>query len=246
MQVKIGERIVGDADVVKHLRLSGDWEDHTRALCAQEVVHALAAARGVTVSDEELQVACDVFRKLRGLHKAEDTRRWLVRSGLVLEDLERDREAALLQQKLAAEVPAEEVERAFAARREALDEVRASLIARSDEGEAQEIAARARAGADFGELALERSEDESAARFGALGWVRRGALADEVAARLFAARSGEVVGPVRVGGRSLIYRLHELRRAELTPEVEGELRDELVAEAGLRLYREELLDTAVA
>jgi peptidyl-prolyl cis-trans isomerase D len=63
---------------------------------------------------------------------------------------------------------------------------------------AGEIAREARAGKDFGELARQYSKDGSNAQNGGdLGWFTKGRMVPDFEKAAFAARIGEVVGPVR-------------------------------------------------
>jgi peptidyl-prolyl cis-trans isomerase C len=78
-------------------------------------------------------------------------------------------------------------------------EVRARLIVSHDPAHAASVAAKVRAGADFSLTALRESRDPSAAAGGTLPPIAPGDLAlPGVEQRLFAARAGEVVGPLEV------------------------------------------------
>lgn len=77
--------------------------------------------------------------------------------------------------------------------------VHARIIVRRDEASARALAARLRRGADFGLTAVRESQDPTARAGGDLPWIARGDLAfPEVEQRLFAAKPGSIVGPLRV------------------------------------------------
>lgn len=63
---------------------------------------------------------------------------------------------------------------------------------------AQQVAGLARGGADFAELARKHTDDEGSRQSGGdLGWFGRGAMVPEFEDAVFAAKPGEIVGPVR-------------------------------------------------
>ena len=74
---------------------------------------------------------------------------------------------------------------------------------------------RARAGADFAELARELSDDEATkADGGELGWIERGSIATEWEAIVFAMDKGDVRGPVS-GPRGLhVFYVADLEKSE--------------------------------
>jgi peptidyl-prolyl cis-trans isomerase D len=101
--------------------------------------------------------------------------------------------------------------------------------------EAEEVAARAKGGADFAGLAREHSDDlGSKAAGGDLGWATRDAYVKEFADALFAMqKEGEIVGPVRTQYGYHVIRLDGIEaphvrsfeevRAELEPEYRREV-----------------------
>jgi hypothetical protein len=90
------------------------------------------------------------------------------------------------------------------------------VIVLADRARAQAVAAKVAAGADFSLTAAKESLDPSGKRGGDLPWIARGDLAyPGVEKRLFAARPGNVVGPleVRVDGR-VQYQIYKVIEAE--------------------------------
>jgi parvulin-like peptidyl-prolyl isomerase len=96
--------------------------------------------------------------------------------------------------------------------------------------DAQKLKDRIAAGEDFGTLAKERSTDESTkAKGGDLGFVKRGAMVPEFEQALFAAKPGEVVGPVQTQ-----FGFHVIQRLPEPPleQVRDQIKDELLAQRG--------------
>jgi len=84
--------------------------------------------------------------------------------------------------------------------------------------QAEAALARARAGEDFGALAAQLSEDPgSAKRGGDVGWFAKGRMDPDFEAAAFAAREGEIVGPVKT-----IYGWHVIKREKDVPDFDDE------------------------
>jgi peptidyl-prolyl cis-trans isomerase D len=98
---------------------------------------------------------------------------------------------------------------------------------------AQELLDKAKAGADFAQLAKENSKDQgSAAQGGDLGWAQRGMFVGPFEETLFAMQPGEIRGPVKTQFGYHIIRLDEVESSKLRsfeearPELEAEYRKE--------------------
>ena len=97
---------------------------------------------------------------------------------------------------------------------------------------ADQLAAKLKGGEPFAKLATETNDDPAAkARAGEIGWKRKGALGLETADddKLFAAKTGEVVGPVKTKDGWLLLVSEGTREGDLTfDKVKLELADEKV------------------
>jgi len=92
--------------------------------------------------------------------------------------------------------------------------VRAAHILLANESEALLVLQEVRAGADFGELAAQKSIDPSAAiNQGDLGYFGRGQMVQEFEDAAFAADPGEIVGPVQTS-----FGFHVIKVEESLPE----------------------------
>jgi peptidyl-prolyl cis-trans isomerase C len=100
------------------------------------------------------------------------------------------------------------------------EEVRARVILVPTEAQARELIGQIQAGADFGDLARQHSQDLSAADGGDIGFVPLDALSAEAGAAMFALAPGQVTGyPVRALPGYFILRI-EGRRQRATPAFE--------------------------
>jgi peptidyl-prolyl cis-trans isomerase SurA len=87
----------------------------------------------------------------------------------------------------------------------------------SVEEQARDIAARAKAGEDFGQLALANSQAQSALERGKLGWRKMGQLPQFIAELVGNMKPGDVSDPVRTPTGFHIVRLDEMRGSQTGP-----------------------------
>ena len=112
-------------------------------------------------------------------------------------------------------------------------EYNASHILVETKEEAEKIKAELDAGADFAELAREKSTGPSGPNGGALGWFGEGAMVPEFEAAVKALKVGEVSGPVQTQFGWHIVKLNDQRKARAPEleEVRGELLDRIRRDA---------------
>ena len=158
-------------------------------------------------------------------------------------DIENTRRAALAGMAISAileERITEETARAeFAARMEGAQpqtEWNAAHILVETEGEAQELVTELEGGADFAELAMERSTGPSGPRGGALGWFGPGQMVPEFEQAVQDMEPGDVSAPIQTQFGWHVVKLNELRQQEMptfeqvAPQVIDALRREAVSE----------------
>lgn len=185
-----------------------------------------------------------------GLESRADTSTEMVK--LSLENQRRSTLAsAALEQHVASAVTDEMVEteynEEYLARPLAI-EYNASHILVEDEDTAKQIAADIRAGADFAEMAKEKSTGPSGPGGGTLGWFGRGAMVPEFDIAVSNMDVGGVSDPVQTQFGWHVIKLNETRKIPHPPlaQVAPELRQKLMTQAENRLIdeiREETKDT---
>lgn len=116
--------------------------------------------------------------------------------------------------------------------------------------QAEAIAAEARAGKDFAELARQHSTDVTAAQGGDLGFVRRGDFAGPIGDTLFSMNVGDVSAPVKSQFGYHILKLEEIQAEQARPfeEVRAELDAEYRTGRSADLFgdREEQINTLLS
>jgi putative peptide maturation system protein len=100
----------------------------------------------ITISDQELQVAMDTFRKQRNLYRAEDTYRWMERRGISHRALERLVKSEATFGKLRDRLVGNGVESYFATHSADFDTARVARFFVSDNATARTLCDRIRSG----------------------------------------------------------------------------------------------------
>ena len=185
--VKIDGKAIDLAEFVQVLKLTGQFE----ALLEQFVRDRLAAlgARkaGIQVSEAEIQERADQFRRVRGLHRASDTNKYLDAMRVSVEEFEAFITNSVYQEKMLGKVCSEQaVLGYFKLNSPKFDSIEVSHIVLDSEAKAKEMIAVLRDDPDsFEEMAREHSIAETREKGGLIGKVLRGSLRSDVEAKVF-------------------------------------------------------------
>jgi parvulin-like peptidyl-prolyl isomerase len=234
--VKIDGHAIDVEEFMRTLKLTGQFE----ALLEQFVRDRLAAlgARraGIKVSEAEIQERADQFRRVRGLHRASDTNKYLDAMRISLDEFEAFITDSLYQEKLMQKVCSDQaVQRYFKLNSPKFDSIEVSHIVLDSESQAKEMLAVLREDpARFEEMAREHSIADTRERGGRIGKVLRGSLRPDVEAKVFNAAAGDLLGPFASADRTTfeVFRVITKRPARLDDDTATEVR---------RLLREEWL-----
>jgi peptidylprolyl isomerase len=180
----------------------------------------------------ELQAEADAYRRVLGLHRAQDMNAWLAQVGYTLDEFEEEMEFRVLRRRKRASFTSKEVETCFHDERSDFDRARISQIVVAAEGLARELVEQVNSEKkDFHKLAAQHSLDEATRDAGGVvGWVRRRDMLPDLAARVFSAPAGLCVAPVKLADDAYqVVLVHETRTASLDPPTEEEVRDTLLA-----------------
>ena len=112
-------------------------------------------------------------------------------------------------------------------------QVKARHILVKEKAEADAIFAQVKGGGDFAKLATEKSLDAGSAKEGGeLGWFEKSRMVPEFADAAFAAKKGDVIGPVQTKFGFHIIDIEDVRDArpieEVKDQIKGQLRNELI------------------
>lgn len=217
MKIKYGNGSFTADDLVRHLELSGVSQWVFREVIRFREVARKARELGLAATDEEVQQAADEFRTAHGLYSADAMMAFLASAGMSVEEFESHCEVAVWFPKVVDSIATEQrINEYFAENRADLDRVRISRIIVSGESLCREILLQVQEeGEDFHRLARKHSEEEGTRYAGGhIGWVYRRAFSPEIAARIFSASAGEVVGPFPQDGRHCVALVEEVVRAD--------------------------------
>ena len=234
--VRINDEVITAERLIKHLKLSGQYDTLIEELVREKVTVHEAKKAGIEVSPEEVQERANQIRRVRGLHRSVDMNRWLDQLGIDLDDLEAFITEMLYYEKMQTVIVSDEaVEQYFSLNSPKFDNIVVSHILVESEGQAKEIIATVEDAPEmFDELAREHSLADTREQGGFIGTVMRGALLSEVEAKIFHAEEGQVLGPFPApdGSSFEIFTINSKSKAALDDETTSEVR---------RLLKEEWL-----
>jgi parvulin-like peptidyl-prolyl isomerase len=198
----------------------------------RKVIEQAAVEKGITVTSEEIQTEADNIRYKNRLEKASDTLAWLKEQMIAPDEWEEGIAAQLLAKKLAAHLFDKEVEKYFAQTRLDFDQLILYQLVVPYAQLAQEIFYQIEEEElSFYEAAhLYDIDEERRYRCGYEGRVSRWSLKPEVAAAVFGASMGQVVGPLKTDLGYHLFLVKKFIQAELTPEKRQEIIDKLFQE----------------
>jgi parvulin-like peptidyl-prolyl isomerase len=236
--VKIDGQAIDLAEFVRNLKLTGQFEALLEQFVRDRLAVLGARKAGIQVSEAEIQERADQFRRVRGLHRAADTNKYLDAMRISVEEFEGFIKNGLYQEKMLGKVCSDQaVQGYFKLNSPKFDSIEVSHIVVDSEAKAREMIAVLRDDPDsFDEMAREHSIAETREKGGLIGKLLRGALRSDVEAKVFNASPGDLLGPFASGDRTAfeIFRVNTKNPARLDDDTGTEVR---------RLLREEWLHT---
>lgn len=199
MQVlRVNDEIINAEDFVKLLKLDNAFENLAEKIVVDKLTVHVAKKSGIEVSDTEINERVNDFRRLMGLHRAEDTRRYIDDLGITVDDLETHIRERIYRDKMRAKIAnPDAIADYFRMHSPKFDALEIGHIMIESEPKAKELMSVLSDDPEsFGEYAREHSLDaETKAQGGFIGKILRGSLAPSIEAKLFNAEAGEPIGP---------------------------------------------------
>jgi hypothetical protein len=247
VKIKYSGGIIGLDEVIKFLAFTGQTDSLYRGIIARREAIKKAGELKIVAADEELQEFADHLRLTWGLFSSKDMLDFLSQNGLTVDDFADYCEAAVLTRKLKDHLADEsKIREHFINNRSEFDLARLSTITVKEESLAGEIVLQvAEEGADFHALARKYSQDESTKHAGGfLGLVPRRHFRPDIAAKVFNAAAGEVVGPFPGDGSLLLIYVEELIRAELNDRIKDLIKERIFEEWASSFLKETITVTS--
>jgi parvulin-like peptidyl-prolyl isomerase len=193
----VNGRSITLGEIAPTLKVAGRWSLVDEAV-REAILEEAAAAGGIAVSDDELQHAADSFRTDHKLHSAAETRDWLGKHNLTVDEFEKALMRGVTIAKLRDAIDHDEVRRYFFDHLKSFQWARFAQLVTRDRETAEELLTQIRDDeADFSSLARRHSIDpETRQTGGYAGTCKRADLNPVVEALVFSAALEEVCGPV--------------------------------------------------
>jgi parvulin-like peptidyl-prolyl isomerase len=219
-------------EIVELLKREVRLREFCQKLIYQRIVAATVEERAVTVNSEEIQAEADQFRHQHRLETAAATYTWLARECITPEEWEAGIRDRLLSQKLSKHLFGADVETYFVQHRIEFEQVSLYRIVVPYESLAYELFYQINEDEiSFYEAAhLYDVDEQRRLQCGYIGKLHRWDLKSDVAASVFAAQSGDVIGPFQSEQGYELLMLESFIPAELTPNLYQEMLDQLFQE----------------
>jgi parvulin-like peptidyl-prolyl isomerase len=233
LKVTYSQSNISPEEVIKFLALTGQSNNIYFEMIKNKEVVKKAKELGLMVSDGQLQEFADQYRTIRGLFTSDEMLNFLKCNGLTEEDFEAFCEASVLTMALKESLPTEQrIEEYFINNRSEFDLARISIIIVKEETLANDIMIQVtEEDEDFHKLTRKYSIDETTRNYGGyIGGVSRRMLSPEVAAKVFNAKAGDLLGPFE---REKLYQLilvEEVMKAELNDDVKEAIKERIFSE----------------
>jgi parvulin-like peptidyl-prolyl isomerase len=219
-------------EIVSLLKRNIQLREVYEKILQQNLIERVAQERGIAVTPEEIQAEADRQRQEKRLQKASDTLAWLADQMITPDDWEVGIGDRLLSKKLAEYLFAKDVEKFFAQNKINFEQVLLYQIIVADGKIAQELFYQLEEREiSFYEAAhLYEIDEKRRNQCGCEGKLYRGNLKPDLAAVVFGAKLGEVIGPLQTNQGYHLLMVEEFIHAELTPERYQELLERMFQE----------------
>lgn len=226
--IRINDEIISSDSFVKLLKLSGRFDSLIDDIVQEKLAVHSAKKLGIRLDPDSIQQRSDQLRRVNGLHRAVEMKRYLESMKVSPDEYEVYVAETLCFEKMMEQVVTDEkVDKFFRLNSPQFDSIDVSHIVVDSEGIAKEIMAiLGDEPQRFAELAREHSIADTKGHGGHIGSVLRGALRGDVEAKVFHAEQGEILGPFSApdGTCFEIFMVNEKRPATLDDDTKAEIR----------------------
>lgn len=223
--IELSQTSVEPDEIITFLKKNIQLKEVCQKILYQKIINQAAQERGITVTPEEIQAEANHQRYEKRLEKASETLAWLAEQMITPEDWETGICDRLLSKKLAESLFAKEVEKFFAQNQLIFQQVLLYKLTVLDGKLAQELFYQIEEREiSFYEAAHLYDIDESRRyQWGYEGQIDRWKLKPDVAAVVFGAKIGDVIGPFDFDGSYHLFMVEKFIPAELSRQKYQEL-----------------------
>lgn len=223
---------ISSDDILHQVKLSCQIPEIVEQIVSRKVIADAAAEAGIKVETEELQKAADSLRLISKLNSAEETKVWLQKNGLSLDDFEELIYNNVISGKLAHHLFADKVEPFFVEHQLDYAGVVMYEVVLDDEDLAMELFYAVQEGEmSFYEVAHQYIQDTELRRKGGYrGIVQRKELKPEISAAVFAAKPPQVLKPIVTSKGVHLILVEEIIEPELDNKLHYQILSDLFEE----------------
>ncbi|MBL8265422.1 peptidylprolyl isomerase [Steroidobacter sp.] len=226
--IRINDEVINSDSFVKLLKLSGRFDSLIDDIVQEKLAVHSARKHGVRLTPESVQQRSDQLRRVNGLHRSVEMKRYLESMKVTPEEYEMYVTETLCFEKMMEQIVTDaKVEQFFRLNSPQFDSIDVSHIVVDSDGKAREIMAILGDEPErFAELAHEFSIADTRGHGGHVGKVLRGALRGDVEAKVFHAQKGEILGPFASpdGTCFEIFTVNDKSPASLDDDTKAEIR----------------------
>lgn len=226
------EKIVTPQEIVDFLKSTIQFKSVCHNILSKSIILEHAARTSLSITDSEVQVEVDTFRRQMGLEKASDTLAWLEGESIDPGDWEIGIRDRLLTQKLKEFLFEKDIEKVFYQNRVHYDKVMLYQLIVSSERLAQELFYQIdNQEISFFEAAHSYDIDEERRdRCGYQGLLARSAMTAVLGAAVFGAEAGVLIPPVCTDEGYHLLLPQKFVKANLTDEIRETILEQLFHE----------------
>jgi parvulin-like peptidyl-prolyl isomerase len=195
--MKIDDELITSDRFVNLLRLSGRFDAVFDEIVKERVIVHSAKRNGIKVTPDAVQQRADQLRRVTGMHRAVEMKRFLEGIKISVAEYEAYVTDMLYYEQMMDKILSEEsVAKFFQLNSPKFDSIEVSHIVLDSEGKAREIMAILEDEPEtFADLAREHSFADTGKEGGYIGRVTRGSMQADVESKVFHAKEGAILGP---------------------------------------------------
>ncbi len=232
----VDDQSIDLAQALQYLQTSGRLKAFIGDILRQYVIdRELQTHEALDVNPALIEQAVIDFRLQRQLTDPKVFAEWLQSNGQDYTMFHSSVAFGFKLERLKAQVTEAKLQEYFIERKLFLDRVVLSRILVNERELAEELATQIEEGGSFEQLAREYSIADDRVLNGMMGPVSRGALPDVLRAAVDSASSGQLIGPLELEGRWLLFRVEQflpasLEDAQLKLALQNELFEQWIAQ----------------
>lgn len=214
--LSVDDRPISLEQAINYLRSSGKLGPLIADILRQHIIEQeLQTCKDVDISPAVTEQAVVDFRLQNNLSDPKRFQDWLASNGTDYTTFHNQLTFNFKIARLKAQVTEPKLQEYFIERKLVLDRVVLSRIIVAQKELAEELASQIEEGASFEQLAREYSLADERIVNGMMGPISRGTLPDKLRAAVDSASPGELVGPLELEGRWVVFRIEHFLPASL-------------------------------